>query len=57
MDKWSNSDKQLFPATYTPTKSDSEAVDEFLGLNASKVSSEVKKEPKNDNKHPKVCTP
>ena len=50
MDKWSNSDKQLFLATYTPTKSDSEAVDEFLGLNASKVSSEVKKEPKNDNK-------
>ena len=50
MDKWSNSDKQLFLATYTPVKSDSEAVDEFLGLNASKTSSEVKKEPKNDNK-------
>ena len=50
MDKWSNSDKQLFLATYTPTKSDSEAIDEVLGVKADKVSSASKEEPTSEDK-------
>ena len=49
-EKFSKSEKKLFLATYTPTKSDSEAIDDVLGLNASKVSSEVVEEPVSDNK-------
>ena len=37
--------KKLFLATYTPAKNDREAVDEVLGVNTDKVSSEVKEEP------------
>ena len=46
---WKKSEISLFLATYTPTKSDSEAIDDVLGLNASKVSSEVAEEPMNDS--------
>ena len=50
VEKWSKSEKELFLATYTPPKSDSEAVDEVLGICTSKVSSEVIKEPANNDK-------
>lgn len=46
---WGKGETELFLATYTPVKSDSKAIDAVLGLNASKVSSEVIEEPKSDN--------
>ena len=49
IDKWNKATKELFLATYIPTESDSKAIEKILGLNASKVSSEVIEEPKNDN--------
>ena len=42
--------KKLFLATYTPAKNDREAVDEVLGVNTDKVSSEVKEELTIENK-------
>ena len=50
IDKWSKSEKELFLATYIPTKSDSKAVDEVLGVEAGKVSSVVKEEPVSEDK-------
>ena len=38
---WGKGEIELFLATYTPVKSDSKAIEKILGLNASKVSSEV----------------
>lgn len=46
---WGKGEIELFLATYNPTKSDSKAIEKILGLNASKVSSKVIEEPKNDN--------
>jgi hypothetical protein len=46
---WKKSEIDLFIATYTPTKSDSEAIEEVLGINTSKVSNEVIEEPVSDN--------
>ena len=48
MDKWSNSDKQLFLATYIPTKSDSKAVHDVLTV-AEWVRDEEKLRIKDDN--------
>ena len=42
--------KQLFLAAYTPVKSDRKAVEEVLGVKASKASSEVKEESTSENK-------
>ena len=50
IDKWSKSEKELFLATYIPTKSDSKAVYEVLGVEAGKVSSVVKEEPVSEDK-------
>ena len=47
---WKQGEIDLFLAIYNPIKSDSEAIEEVLGLNASKVSSEVAEEPKNYDK-------
>ena len=47
---WKKSEISLFLATYTPVKSDSEAIDEVLGIDAGKVSSEVKEELANNDK-------
>ena len=46
--------KQLFLATYTPLKSDSKAVDEALGVKASKVSNEVEEESTSENEEPVI---
>jgi len=43
---WKQGEIDLFLAIYTPTKSDSEAIGEVLGLNASKVSNEVTEDDK-----------
>jgi len=43
---WKQGEIDLFLAIYTPTKSDSEAIDDVLGLNASKVSNEVAEDDK-----------
>ena len=43
-EKFSKSEKELFLATYTPVKSDSEAIEEILGVKTDKVSSIVKEE-------------
>jgi hypothetical protein len=40
-EKFSKSEKKLFIATYTPVKSDSEAIDEVLGIKLNKVSNEI----------------
>lgn len=50
IDKWSKSDKELFLATYTPVKSDIEAIEVALEGNAGKVSSEAEEEPTIENK-------
>jgi hypothetical protein len=47
---WNEGEIELFLATYCPTKSDNEVIDEVLGLNASKVSSEVAEEPVSNDK-------
>jgi hypothetical protein len=47
---WKQGEIELFLATYCPTKSDNEVIDEVLGLNASKVSSEVAEEPVSNDK-------
>jgi len=47
---WKQGEIDLFLAIYTPVKSDSEAIDDVLGLNASKISNEIAEEPKNDDK-------
>lgn len=47
---WKRSEIDLFLVTYTPTKGDSEAIDDVLGLNASKVSNEVAEEPVREDK-------
>ncbi len=49
-ERFSKSEKKLFLATYTPTKSDSEAIEEVLRVKADKVSSEVIEEPVSKNK-------
>jgi len=43
---WGKGEIELFLATYNPIKSDSEAIGEVLGLNASKVSNEVTEDDK-----------
>jgi hypothetical protein len=47
---WKQGEIELFLATYCPTKSDNEVIEEFLGIDASKVSSKVTKEPVSYNK-------
>ena len=47
---WNKGEVELFLATYTPTKSDIKVIEEVLGIDTSKVSSEVKGECIGDDK-------